>query len=330
MVRGSGCDGVLNTLKGYKDQSPSVTTSMEVNGNPRRNECNEPESSRNWMERFMGKTSIGPTTTSTIISHLNDYHRYGALAGTDGRKDIKWNAINKVTPPSGALKSPWEEQARESLSKNNPQRKYPGGPPPLLLSGSNPAFTSTISRSSLKTTTAQDSLLSSPAKKGVPHVYHDYSNIPDAIGVVRKKTGGVTQPFPEKLHTMLDDDGDPSVVSWLPHGRAFLVRKPAEFTTQIMPKYFRQTKLTSFQRQARSFVISFFYPPTSYCSLGDIDFLSHSSHVVISTALSVTNNIVESLWISKTNTRCRCWSILSRVVLERTPSIVLKNATAEN
>jgi len=249
MVRGSGCDGVLNTLKGYKDQSPSVTTSMEVNGNPRRNECNEPESSRNWMERFMGKTSIGPTTTSTIISHLNDYHRYGALAGTDGRKDIKWNAINKVTPPSGALKSPWEEQARESLSKNNPQRKYPGGPPPLLLSGSNPAFTSTISRSSLKTTTAQDSLLSSPAKKGVPHVYHDYSNIPDAIGVVRKKTGGVTQPFPEKLHTMLDDDGDPSVVSWLPHGRAFLVRKPAEFTTQIMPKYFRQTKLTSFQRQ---------------------------------------------------------------------------------
>ena len=237
MVRGSGCDGVLNSLKGYKDQSPSVTMSMEGNGNPRRNEHNEPESSHNWMERFMGKTSIGLTTTSTIISHLNDYHRYDSLTRTDARKDIMWNARNKVTPPSGALKSPWEDQARESSSKNNPQRKHPGGPPPpLLLSGSNPACTSTISRSSINTAAAQNPLLSSPAKKGVPHVYHDYSNIPDAVGVVRKKTGGVTQPFPEKLHTMLDDDEDPSVVSWLPHGRAFLVRKPAEFTTQIMPK----------------------------------------------------------------------------------------------
>jgi hypothetical protein len=26
------------------------------------------------------------------------------------------------------------------------------------------------------------------------------------------------------------------IVSWLPHGRAFLVRKPKEFTEVIMPK----------------------------------------------------------------------------------------------
>lgn len=47
------------------------------------------------------------------------------------------------------------------------------------------------------------------------------------------------QPFPEKLHEMLDAvDGtmDVSIVSWLPHGRAFLVRKPKEFTEKIMPK----------------------------------------------------------------------------------------------
>lgn len=92
--------------------------------------------------------------------------------------------------------------------------------------------------------------------RGVPHVYHDFANVPDAVGYVRKKTGGVTQPFPEKLHELLEMESTPNfaqdltaIVGWLPHGRAFLVRKPKEFTRDVMPKYFRQTKLTSFQRQ---------------------------------------------------------------------------------
>lgn len=90
--------------------------------------------------------------------------------------------------------------------------------------------------------------------RGVPHVYHDFSQVPGpGLTCVRKKTGGVTQPFPEKLHDMLDqessDDPSSAIISWLPHGRAFIVRRPKEFTSQIMPKYFRQSKLTSFQRQ---------------------------------------------------------------------------------
>jgi hypothetical protein len=75
---------------------------------------------------------------------------------------------------------------------------------------------------------------------GVPHVYHDYSQIPyDDGGYIRKKTGGVTQPFPEKLQEMLaavEGTGEKNIVSWLPHGRAFLVRKPKEFTDVIVPK----------------------------------------------------------------------------------------------
>ncbi len=96
--------------------------------------------------------------------------------------------------------------------------------------------------------------LAEPSQKRIPHIYLDYAGVPDTIGFVRKKTGGVTKPFPEKLHEMLTIESMPQtdssvIVSWLPHGRAFIVRKPKQFTTQIMPKYFRQTKLTSFQRQ---------------------------------------------------------------------------------
>ena len=87
-------------------------------------------------------------------------------------------------------------------------------------------------------------------KKGVPHVYHDYSSVQDQLGYVRKKTGGVTQPFPEKLMEMLTAEANnQTLCGWLPHGRAFIVRKPKQFTQEIMPKYFRQSKLTSFQRQ---------------------------------------------------------------------------------
>jgi HSF-type DNA-binding len=110
------------------------------------------------------------------------------------------------------------------------------------------------------------------ARRGIPHVYHDYANVssslsgqqhPAGSGIgpgggagaatyIRKKTGGVTQPFPEKLHEMLMAEttaastGRPdvdvntaasSIVSWLPHGRGFIVRRPKEFATEIMPKY---------------------------------------------------------------------------------------------
>jgi len=86
-------------------------------------------------------------------------------------------------------------------------------------------------------------------KRAVPHVYRDFTNVPDSGGYIRRKTGGVTQPFPDKLHEMLAHVQEPDVVAWLPHGRAFIVRKPKEFTNRIMPRFFRQTKLTSFQRQ---------------------------------------------------------------------------------
>jgi hypothetical protein len=43
--------------------------------------------------------------------------------------------------------------------------------------------------------------------------------------------------------------GSQNVVSWQPHGKAFRVHQPAIFARAIMPRYFKQTKYKSFQRQ---------------------------------------------------------------------------------
>jgi hypothetical protein len=64
--------------------------------------------------------------------------------------------------------------------------------------------------------------------------------------------GGVTIPFPLRLHELLDtieNDGYADVISWQPHGRSFCIHKNKEFVDTVMPRYFRQSKWTSFQRQ---------------------------------------------------------------------------------
>ncbi|KAL7464016.1 hypothetical protein ACHAXS_004361 [Conticribra weissflogii] len=88
----------------------------------------------------------------------------------------------------------------------------------------------------------------------VQHHYHDHSTDPtvDPSKIKHKAKGGVITPFPVKLHEMLDRieaDGLAHVVSWQPHGRCFVVHKPKEFVNHVMPKYFKQTKMASFQRQ---------------------------------------------------------------------------------
>merc|ERR1711862_479338 len=40
-----------------------------------------------------------------------------------------------------------------------------------------------------------------------------------------------------------------AIISFFSHGRAFGIHKPKQFETYIMPKYFKHTRFTSFQRQ---------------------------------------------------------------------------------
>eukprot|EP00977_Amphora_coffeiformis_P013750 scaffold3667_cov180-Amphora_coffeaeformis.AAC.11 len=89
----------------------------------------------------------------------------------------------------------------------------------------------------------------------IVHNYHDYANVTreEAEAVPKKRRrGGVTIPFPTKLMETLEKieaDGCGHIISWQPHGRCFVIHKQRLFADQILPEYFGQTKLTSFQRQ---------------------------------------------------------------------------------
>ncbi|KAL3908092.1 MAG: hypothetical protein SGARI_003220 [Bacillariaceae sp.] len=64
--------------------------------------------------------------------------------------------------------------------------------------------------------------------------------------------GGVTTPFPLKLHDMLlavSENNLEEIVSWQPHGRCFVVHNPKAFVEEVLPKYMKLSKLASFQRQ---------------------------------------------------------------------------------
>lgn len=64
--------------------------------------------------------------------------------------------------------------------------------------------------------------------------------------------GGVIEPFPEKLHRLLmevEAAGLADVISFVANGRAFAIHKPDKFFKEIVPLYFRQSRLSSFKRQ---------------------------------------------------------------------------------
>lgn len=68
-----------------------------------------------------------------------------------------------------------------------------------------------------------------------------------------RKRKGRTGTFPQKLHQILLElerqEGGSDIASFLPHGRAFAIHKPREFVKEIMPKHFRMSRFSSFQRQ---------------------------------------------------------------------------------
>ena len=55
--------------------------------------------------------------------------------------------------------------------------------------------------------------------------------------------------FPQKLMSVLDNDELQDIITWLPHGRAFIILQKKKFASDVMPVYFKHSKFTSFTRK---------------------------------------------------------------------------------
>lgn len=82
------------------------------------------------------------------------------------------------------------------------------------------------------------------AKNGL---YFDASNIadPEPSASSHNSRGGVTEPFPEKVHRMLTDaeaNGSDHICSFRPHGRAFAIHDQDKFVKDIYQSTFAKLK----------------------------------------------------------------------------------------
>lgn len=48
---------------------------------------------------------------------------------------------------------------------------------------------------------------------------------------------------------ILSEEGQAEIISWLPHGNGFIIHKKKTFANEMLPKYFKASKFTSFTRK---------------------------------------------------------------------------------
>jgi len=55
--------------------------------------------------------------------------------------------------------------------------------------------------------------------------------------------------FPQRLMEILSEPSNNDAITWLPHGKAFIIINHEKLLNTVLPKYFRKTKYTSFTRK---------------------------------------------------------------------------------
>jgi len=87
-----------------------------------------------------------------------------------------------------------------------------------------------------------------PQKREFP--YNAYRDLSEEVGPKRNTNRRAMKfTFPAKLMNILSDTSIEHIISWCPHGRAFIVKNSYLFGKFILPLHFQTNKYSSFRKQ---------------------------------------------------------------------------------
>lgn len=181
-------------------------------------------------------------------SSCEDPNRGPASPATMGEAEL----LRSVASPTGSPQKPSGDAGGDDNGKA-PSSK-PDAPPsstsmPQQLVDHTYTNYAVVDEDDLRLLDEKSSLLPKPSSPEEEAAREKLKGMVCTYGPMKKNAGGVIQPFPGKLLDVLDRGDLTEVVDWMPHGRAFIVKKPKLFASDVLPRFFKQTKFLSFTRQ---------------------------------------------------------------------------------
>jgi len=76
---------------------------------------------------------------------------------------------------------------------------------------------------------------------------------PKRSGKKKKDSVKGLPPFVGKLYAMVDDPATDRIISWGPNEETFVVHRPEELSSDLLPQYFKHNNFCSFIRQVNTY-----------------------------------------------------------------------------
>ncbi|KAI3700091.1 hypothetical protein L2E82_44707 [Cichorium intybus] len=118
--------------------------------------------------------------------------------------------------------------------------------------------------------------------------------------MVKKSTanGGLPiPPFLLKCYEMVDDPSTDSLISWSLANDSFIVWNEAEFTSELLPKYFKHNTFSSFQRQLN--IYGFRKNDTDRWEFANDGFIKDQKHLLMSINRKKPSHVTPQQKVSK-------------------------------